>query len=95
MVSNILSSSAAAAGASTAFPLPGGILEHTIFVKVSAAASVIIEASHNGTDWANADEASYPKSATGNFIAYLSSVPYVRVSWTGNTGTISASLSSM
>jgi hypothetical protein len=95
MITTIQADSVAAAGTSAVFAVPAGMWEQSVFLKCSVGATFTLEASHDGTNFAEADPDIFPLAATANSIHYITNVPYIRVSWTANTGTVGATFSSM
>ncbi len=79
----LLINTAVASGA-TSITSPSAARKHQFLVAISAAGTVTPEWSVDGTRWAAASD---PLTATGT--VYLDGVyPYLRLSWAGNTGTI-------
>ncbi len=81
-MTELLASTAVASGTSTGLLVgANGIVTSVQFV-ISAAASATLQGSLNGTDWCDI------LTETISRLHAVTPCPYMRVSWTGNTGTL-------
>lgn len=76
------------AAGSTVIPQSDALEYHLALVTISASGSVVVEGSVNGTRWVPLSDA---VTATDS-IAVKALAPYMRVRWSGNTGTVTVDL---